>query len=338
MSADPIQTLREMVVASWSAQAIYVAAKLGIADRVAAGPRAVEDLAAETETSPDALYRVLRALASVGVFTEVAPRRFGMTPLAEGLRTNVPGSVRHLTMWYGEDVFRAFGDILHSVRTGQPAFSRVFGEDLFTHFARNAESSATYNTGMGVARWTDQLPLVKAYDFSGIRRLIDVGGGQGSMLAAILHEYPTVTGVLLDLASARNGHSQHFVDAKVADRYQFVEGSCFDPLPAADAYWLSCLVHMLDDARTALAFTRVREAIEPSGRLLVVERVVPEGDVPSFAKLLDLTMLVVPGGRERTEAEFGALLAKTGFALTRVVPLPYVPAGIGLSIIEAKPV
>jgi hypothetical protein len=191
---------------------------------------------------------------------------------------------------------------------------------------------------MGVPRWTDQIPLVRAYDFTGIRRLVDVGGGQGSMLAAILHEYPAMTGVLLDLASARNGTSKHFAEAGVAGRCEFVERSCFDPLPAADAFWLSCLVHALDDERAAAAFARVREAIHPEGRMLVVERVVPEGDAPSFAKLLDVTMLVVTGGRERTEAEFADLFNRTGFSLRRVAPLPYVPAGIGLSILEARPV
>jgi hypothetical protein len=332
-----VQRLREMVVASWSAQAIYAAAKLGIADLLASEPKTAAELAAATNTSPDALYRVLRALASVGVFTEVSPRLFAMTPLAEGLRTGVPGSVRHLTMWYGEDVFRAYAEIGHSLGTGQPAFSRVFGADLWTHFARNAESSATYNAGMGVARWTDQIPLVRAYDFAGIRKIVDVGGGQGSMLAAILHENPAMRGVLLDLASARNGHSRHFEDAGVAERYEFVEGSCFDRLPAADAYWLSCLLHALDDERATAALARVREAIHPEGRLLVVERIVPEGDAPSFAKLLDVTMLVVAGGRERTEAEFASLFQRSGFALRRIVQLPYVPAGIGLGILEARP-
>jgi hypothetical protein len=330
-----VRKLREMVTAAWTSQALYVAAKLGIADLLAAGPRSADELAAATKCHPGALYRLLRALASVGVFTEVEPRRFGMTPLAEGLQTEVSGSARHLAIWYGEDVFRAWADALHSFRTGEPAFDHVFGMSMWEHFARNPESSEHFNIGMGARRWQDQRPLVDSFDFGKIKRLVDVGGGQGSMLAAILNAHHAMEGVLVDLPSALEGAPALLAEAGVSDRCTIVAGSGLDPLPqGGDAYMFSSVLHALDDAQAHATLTRVREAIAPSGRVLIVERVLAPGDQPHFGKLVDLVMLLMNGGRERTEREFGELLAGSGFRLERTVPLPFFIAGIDLSIVE----
>jgi hypothetical protein len=339
MSEPGVRALRELITASWLSQAIYVAARLGIADLVVDGPRSVDELAAATDVNSDALYRVLRAVASAGLLAESGPRRFSLAPLGHYLRTGYPDSVRHLAIWYGEEVFRSYADILQSVKDGRPVFERIHGKDMWAYLASHPSANETFNLAMGTSRWQDQRPIIEAYDFRGIKCLVDVGGGEGSMLAAVLHAHPEMTGVLVDLPNVVRGAQRHLESAGVADRCRVVAGSVYDALPGGgDAYVLSSVLHFMDDQQVLVALGRVREAIAARGRVLVIERVLPPDDSPHFGKLLDLTMLVLLGGRERTEAEFRALYERSGFRLSRVVWLPFFVAGIGLGVVEGEPV
>ena len=330
--------VRELLYGTWAAQAVYAAARLDLADHVADGAGDVEELAERTGTNPDALYRLMRALASVGMFHEEGSRRFAMTPPAQCLRTDGEDSVKDLALFYGNEVFRSYSRIVDSVRSGTPAFDAEYGTTLWEHMAKVPETSDAFRRGMGASSWREQLPLPRTYDFSGINRLVDAGGGEGTMLAAILHEQPDMRGVLVELPGGIDRTMRHFTDAGVADRCTLVEGSAFDELPHGDGFVMSCVMHALDDESGLRALRRIRDAIEPDGRLVIIERIVAPGDEPGLAKTLDLTMLLMNGGKERTESEWHSLLAAADFKLTRIVPLPYFSGGAELAAIEATPI
>jgi SAM-dependent methyltransferase len=329
--------VRQIFYASWVARAVYAAARLGIADLVAEGTGSVSDLADRLKADPDALYRLMRALAAEGIFHEESSHTFVMTPTADSLRTGVAGSVKDLALFYGTEVYRSYTHLVESVRTGERGFDREYGITLWEHLERLPEADNTFRRGMGAPTWEEQLPLPRTYDFGGVGRLVDVGGGEGTMLAAILHEHPEMHGVLVEIPAGIDRTMRHFHDADVADRVTLTEGSGFDRLPAGDGYLLSCVLHVMDDAASLKVLERIREAIDPDGRLVILERVVPPADEPALAKILDLSMLVMDGGKERTEVEWNDLLATAGFKLTRMVPLPYFSGGAELVAIEAKP-
>jgi hypothetical protein len=330
--------MREMLYGTWVAQAIYAAARLDLADHVAAGRHEICELARATDADPRALYRLMRALASVGVFREEEPERFVSTPLADCLRSGADESVKDLALFYGGEMYRSYAEIVDSVRTGAPAFERVYGTSLWEHLDRTPAAGAMFRRAMGATSWREQLALPRTYDFGGIERLVDVGGGEGSMLAAILHERPALRGVLVDIPSGLDRTMRHFRDAGVADRCTLHAGSADDALPAGDGYLLSCLLHAMDDDVAVRVLGRVRDAIAPAGRVVIVERIVGPRNEPGLSKLLDLSMLVVPGGRERTECEWRELLCRSGFELRRVIPLPYFSGGMELHAIEGGPV
>jgi O-methyltransferase domain/Dimerisation domain len=331
---SPSAALLRLAAGSWLSQAIYVVAKLGIADLLAAGPASSTKLAEVTGTHAGALYRILRALASVGVFAEDNDHRFELTPAAECLCSQTPGSLRAFAVMLGEqEHWRSWGEILHSVRTGQPAFDRVFGVSRFEYFADHPDDARTFSDAMTSRASEENDAIIAAYDFSEFESVTDVGGGQGSLLAAILRATSRTRCVLFDLphvvatAKEATDHGERPV------RYDFVGGSFFDPLPAAGAYVLKKVVWDWDDERAIAILTNCRAAMPSSGRLLVIEPIVPTGNLPSFNKLLDLLLLVwTPGGRVRTEVEHRALLSASKLAMVRVIP-----TGSSLSIIEAVP-
>lgn len=327
--------MRELLYASWLAKAISAAAYLNLADLVADGVGDIEELAKKTETRPDPLYRLMRALAGAGVFTEAADRRFGMSPLAECLRTDGADSVKGLALFYGTEVYRAYGNIVHSLRTGKPSFDVEFGSSLWDYLRSVASGGDAFRSGMGASSWQEQLPLPRNYDFGGIECLVDVGGGEGTMLAAILHEQPGMRGILVEIPAGIDRTMRHFVDAGVADRVTLTEGSAFDELPEADGFLISCVLHAMDDDSGITALTRIRDAMRPGGRLVILERIVSPPNQPGLAKSLDLTMMVMNGGKERTEREWQDLLAVSGLRLTKIVPLPYFSGGAELAAIEA---
>ncbi len=327
-------TLLQMMTGYWVSQALHVAAKLGIADLLANGPVDCEDLAAATDTHAPSLQRVLRALASVGVFTEVSPGSFALTPLAELLRSETPGSMRALAIMYAEEQYRAWGELLHSVRTGEMAFDHQFGMGYFEYLAQHPEADRVFNEAM--TGWTHQLvgAVVDAYDFSPFKTVVDVGGGYGALLAAILRSNPSTWGILFEQPHVVASAEEQLAAAEVADRCTFVGGDFFAAVPSGgDAYVLSQILHDWDDERCVAILGQCRRAMPDHGKLLVVELVLPEGDEPFLGKWLDLHMLVLLGGRERTAAEYDTLFRAAGFKLARVVPTPPGP-----SVVEAIPV
>ena len=333
-ASPPPATLLQMMTGYWVSQALHVAAKLGIADLLADGPVDCEDLAAATDTHAPSLQRVLRALASVGVFTEVSPGSFALTPLAELLRTETPGSMRALAIMYAEEQYRAWGELLHSVRTGEMAFDHQFGMGYFEYLALHPEADRVFNEAM--TGWTHQLvgAVVETYNFSPFKTIVDVGGGYGALLAAILRSNPGTRGVLFEQPHVVTSAEEQLVAAGVADRCTFVGGDFFAAVPTGgDAYVLSQILHDWDDERCVAILGQCRRAMPDHGKLLVVELVLPEGDEPFLGKWLDLHMLVLLGSRERTAAEYDTLFRAAGFKLARVVPTPPGP-----SVVEAVPV
>src|SRR5215212_6381768 len=318
MSAHPLPpavTLLRLMAGTWVSHAISLAARLGIPDLLAEGAKGGQELARATGTHPPSLYRLLRALASVGIFQEAEDGRFHLTPLAEPLRDGVPGSLRAFAIMLGEDWhWRAWADLPHAVHTGQSAFEHLYRVTNFDYWAQHPEAEAIFDNAMTSRGAAQNAAVVAAYDFAGIGTLVDVGGGHGSLLAAVLRAHPAMRGVLVDRPEVIAGARAYLEQAGVQGRCDVVAEDFFASVPSGgDAYLLKSVIHDWDDERAVAILSTCRRAMPARGRLLVVDWVVPSGDEPSFAKLLDLLMLVwTPGGKERTEAEHRALLASAG--------------------------
>jgi hypothetical protein len=320
-SASPQELLNRMLTGYWISQALYVAAKLGISDLLTPGPRSADDLAQATSTHAPSLYRLLRALASLGVFAEDSAGRFSSTPLAECLRSDAPGSQRALAIMTGEEHYRAWGELLYSVQTGKPSFDKIYGMPVFDFLSKNVEQAKVFDAAMVGVHGRETSAMTDAYNFTGIAVLADVGGGNGSLLTTVLKKYPAMRGILYDLPQVVERARANLQAAGLADRCQVIGGSFFESIPkGADAYLMRHIIHDWDDEKSTTILKNVHAALGDGGRLLVVEGVIAPGNEPSFSKLLDLTMLTIPGGKERTEEEFRTLCAAGGFQLTRIVP------------------
>jgi hypothetical protein len=329
----PPAHLVQMMTGYWVSQALYVAAKLGVADLLVEGPQSVEHLAAATQAHAASLRRLLRALASVGVFTETSPGAYALTPLAALLRTGTPDSMRALAIMYAEEQYRAWGNALHSVRTGETAFNQQFGQSYFEYLAQHPDADRVFNQAM--SGWTTQVvgAVIDAYDFSPFRAIVDVGGSYGTLLAAILQSNQTANGILFDQPHVAAAAKAHLESAGVAERCQAVGGDFFVEVPpGGDLYLLAQILHDWDDTRSMGILRQCRRAMPTHGKLLVIELVLPPGEEPFFGKWLDLHMLVLLGARERTEEEYRALLNAAGFELGRVIP-----TRAGPGIVEALP-
>jgi hypothetical protein len=329
--------LRSMMVGYEAAQVIYVAAKLGIADLVGEEPRTTRELAERTGSHEGALHRVLLALASLGILVDLGDRRFGLAERGRCLQTSAPGSLRRAALLSGERSYRAWGGLLHSVETGETAFEHVFGMRTFEYMAQNPALAGIYNDAMSASAEERAVAVAEAYDFSRFRLIADVGGGHGALLAAILRAHPALRGVILERAAVVAGIHRRLAEAGVAGRCEVVAGDFFQAVPAgADAYLLSHVIHNWDDARCGAILGSCRAAMAATGALLIVEQVLPERVEASAsaqrAVMADLHMMVITGGRERTEAEYRALLAASGFGLRRVVA-----TSAAESVIEATP-
>ncbi len=303
----------ELLYSSLVSQLLIAIAELGVADFVGE-PRHVDELAELTQSDPDALYRVLRALASVGVFTEVAPRTFGLTPLAGTLRSQAQGSMRNLARYVGlRERQQAFAGLLHSVRTGEPAFDRVHGTDWWTYFDAHPELASLFNSAMGSMARMVNSATIEAYDLSDVRRLVDVGGGQGHLVATLLQRYQDMSAVVFDLPRVAPEAVGVLADAGVADRGECVGGDFFESVPAdGDAYVVSWTLHDWNDTDAITILSNIRRAMNGAGKLIVIDEVIPEGDTPHFGKFEDIVMLTLLTGRVRTEAEFVALFTAAG--------------------------
>ena len=333
MKTSPPEQLSRMLSGYWISQSLYVAAKLGLADLVKSGPRSVDDLAKATGTHAPSLYRLLRALASVGVFAEEHDRRFVSTPLAECLRSDQPGSQRALAIMMGEEHFACYGRLIDSVKTGETAFDKIYGVGVFEFLSAHPEQGRTFDEAMVGVHGEETAAMLAAYDFAGIGTLADVGGGNGSLLIATLQKYPKLHGMLVDLPNVVARAKANFEAAGLQDRCRVVSGNFFQAVPGgADAYLMRHIIHDWDDQKASQILLQVHRALAGRGKLLLVEGVVKPGNEPSFTKLLDLTMLVIPGGKERSEEEYRVLLAGAGFRLARIVPTQS-----EISVIEAVP-
>lgn len=330
----PALALGQMINGYWMSRAIYVAAKLGMADSLVQGPRSCEELAVLANVDSGALYRILRALASMGIFAETKERTFELTPSAMPLRAGVSGSLRSLILLTGEEwSWRSWGELLYSVKTGKPAFPHLYGMKSFEYFAQNPPLAKVFNEAMTELGDQVTAAVLEAYDFSGIGKVVDLGGGQGSFLAALLLAYPDMRGVLLELPYVIEEARGVILGEGVADRCELVAGDFFESVPAgADMYVIKNVIHDWNDERVIAVLRSCRDSMAKDGRLLTIDIVIPPGNEPFYGKLLDLAMLVLEGGRERTEAEFRTLLEAAGFKLSKVVP-----TGSAYSVIEGIP-
>ncbi|HEU5316429.1 MAG TPA: methyltransferase [Chloroflexota bacterium] len=337
---DAATRLDELIIGYQVTQALRVVAVLGIADLLRDGERHVDDLAKQSDSDPGALYRVLRALASVGVFHEAPGRRFALTELGECLRSD---SAQPLAPWAAfvssPPQWAAWGNLLHSVRTGENAFRHTHAMRVWEYRAQHPEAAASFNAAMvGGSRRAAQ-DVLKAYDFSRFDSVADVGGGHGALLAAILAAHPHLRGTLFDQAHVVAGAGETLRAAGVAERCEVVGGSFFESVPAGiDCYALKFVIHDWEDDESVAILRTVRRAMgapgeTPRGTLLLIERVIEPPNRGMRAKFSDLNMLVSPGGRERTLDEYAALLDTAGFRLTRVIS-----ADSEADVIEALPV
>lgn len=328
----PAAYLTQLAFGAMVTQALYVVAKLGLADLLAAKPLPVSTLAAETRTNERALYRVLRSLASVGIFQETDPQVFALTPYAAALCSDAPDSMRNGLIFMGEEWhWRVWGNLLQSVETGKPAWGKVHGAEVFDYFVRHPQEAEIFNRAMTDMSVSTAPVIVEAYDFSGSETVADIAGGHGVLLAQVLRANAQLKGILFDMPSVIAGAGPLLEKEGVAARVETVSGNFFESVPAgADIYMMKHIIHDWDDGRCVWILQNIHAVMNPEGKVLLIEAVVPEGNEAHFSKLMDLEMLVSPGGVERTAQEYRELLAQAGFRLTRIIPTasPY-------SIIEA---
>jgi hypothetical protein len=318
----PEAALTQLVLGSLVSQAIYVAAKLGVADLLAGGAKSADELARETGAHAPSLYRVMRALAACGVFAEREDGRFELTPMSEPLRSNVVGSMRDATIFMGEEWhWRVWGHLLHSVKTGEAAWERTHGAPVFEFFAANPEPARIFDRAMTSMSNLATAAVLDSYDFSGVEQLVDVAGGEGGVLTSVMHAYPRLRGVLFDLAHVIENARRRVAAQGVADRCELVAGDFFKSVPTgADAYVMKHIIHDWDDERAILILKNIARAMRDDGRVLLIESVITRGAESNFGKILDIEMLASPGGKERTAEEYRELFARAGLRLTRIVP------------------
>ena len=329
----PHAQLIQMGMSHWLSHIVYVAAKLGVADHLAKGPLSADDLAKPTGTHAPSLYRLLRTLASLGIVTEDASNRFALTPLGEALKSGAPGSARPTILTLASGWWmHGFGELLYSVQTGKSGFEKFLGMPIFDWFAKHPEEASMFSETMVGFHGGEPPAVAAAYDFSGLETIVDVGGATGNLLTTILASNTRLRGVLYDLPHVVRDAPPLIQSRGVADRVTIESGSFFEGVPSgADAYLLSHIIHDWSEDQCLTILGHCRKAMTPSGRILIIEMVLPEGNTPHPGKMLDLMMLVGPGGRERTEQEYGVLLGKAGLRLTRVVA-----TDSAVSVVEAQ--
>jgi len=333
MAHTETEQLNRMLQAAALSRAICTVAELGVADHIQPGaPQPVASLAAATGTHERSLHRLLRFMAGHGLFREATPGEFDHTPLSHVLRGDVEGSYRAAAQLFHR-FFPGWEGLDHAVKTGEPGFTKVFGQPVFDYVTAHPEIGPILDAGMTSIHGYETAAMLDAYAFAGVRVLADIGGGNGSLLASVLQRYPEMRGILFDLGHVVGRARDTLKSLGVADRCQVIEGSFFDGIPAgADAYLFRHIIHDWTDEQSIQILSHCRKAMPDGGRLLLVECVVPVGNETSIAKDFDMTMMTFPGGMERTAAEFDALLAGAGFALTSVTPTATM-----VSVVEGRP-
>jgi len=314
---------------------LALAAELGIADLLADGPRSSAELAQATYTHPRSLYRLLRLLCSIGVFTETQTDSFAQTPLSECLQTGVPGSMRSWLRMIGLKVrYHTHAEALYSVKTGEPAFKRVTGMEFFDYLAAHPDEGEIFNQAMNDMGKVVAASVAQSYDFSGIGKIIDVGGGHGTLIAPILQKYPEMTGILFDSPHVAESARESIASAGLAQRCEIVGGDFLKSVPAGcDAYLLRWIIHNWDHERAVAILRNCRHAMGAGSRLLLIESVIPTGNEFHPGKFTDYIMLLCfRGGQERTQDEYDSLLREADLRLNKVAP-----TGSQMSVIEAAP-
>lgn len=338
VTEEAAATLRRMLFGQLLTVAVGTAARLGIADLLADGPKDPAQIACECGAHPPSVRRLLRSLASFEVFVELPDGRFGLTLLAQALRQDVAGSMASIAALIGGGLhLRAWAEAIHSIRTGETALQHLYGVGAFDLFAKDPEEAEIFNRAMteNTARMAPE--LIETYDFSRFGTIVDVGGGQGLLLAEVLRAHPSVRGVLFDLPEVVAGAVPILDDAGVTDRCEVVGGSFFEKVPAGgDLYMMKAIIHDWDDERSSAILRNCRACMSASARVALIEQVMPEriiaDEASQRATLMDLNMLVLAGGRERTQQEFADLFTVAGLRMASVEPTPS-----GANVIEGLP-
>jgi O-methyltransferase domain/Dimerisation domain len=333
----PGAVIRAMIEGLRIAQILYVAAQLGLADYLKDGPRGCDELAHATDSHGPTLRRILRALASIGILAQDDQQRFSLTPIGELLRSDTADSLRDLVLnALAEERYRAWGGVMHTVKTGETAFDHVFGVGVWQYRAAHAEFGALFDKSIATFTAHVQAAL-EAYPFGNFKTIVDVAGGNGSLMTAILQAHPSVRGAIVDLPRVAEQTRRRIAAAGLTDRCDVIGGDAFQDLPAgADGYILSTVIHDWDDQHSIALLRSCRRAMTPNSWLVLIERLLPKrSDSSLLARpvvMSDLNMMVMTGGHERTVTEYEALLQAAGFALTKVTPTDSI-----MSVIEAKP-
>ena len=318
----PNLAILEVAQGFWIAKAIGVAAELNIADKLKNGPKSVVDLAKETQSHEDSLYRLLRALSSQGVFKELKNKSFGLTPMGESLAEGKNSMKYMIIHQLNPSNWNIWGELLHSVKTGESGANKVLGMDIFDNIKQNNDKNELYNKAMTNTSEIASAAIVNAYNFSAFKTIADIGGGQGLLLSVILYKHKQLTGIVFDLPHVINRAGEIFDIYGITDRAGTESGDCFTGVPGGfDAYILKSFIHLWSDEKSIVILKNIQKVIPKNGTLLLVEPVLENTNNPSFGKLFDLQMLVAcNGGRERTRCEYEQLFIKAGFILKRVIP------------------
>jgi SAM-dependent methyltransferase len=334
MALAETEQLTRMICGAALSRAIGTIGKLGVADHIQAGTaQPVETLARLTGTHERSLYRLLRFTASYGIFREIDARKFDHTALSAALRSDAEGTFRPATLMF-DSIFAAWDGLDHSVRTGESGFAKVFGEPLFDYIGHHPDLAPLFDAGMTAFHGYETDAMLDAYDFSGINTLADIGGGNGTLLAAVLRRHPQLRGILFDLGHVVGRASSGMQASGLAERCSVIEGNFFESVPAgADAYLMRHIIHDWTDEQSIKILSNCRKVIPPQGRVLLVEFNVPGANQAALGKDADILMMAFPGGMERTEAEYKTLFEQSGFRLSKVTTTKS-----AVSVFEGRPV
>ena len=334
MAQQETEQLTRILISAALSRSLSSIAELGVADLVEAGqPQPVEHLAVATKTHEASLYRILRFMASHGLFKESGNRHFDHTPLSAALRSDATGSYRAAAQLF-HHVFAAWDGLHHSIQTGEPGFNKVYGAPIFNYIPTHPELGPVFDAGMTSMNFYETPAMLDACDFTGISVLADIGGGNGSLISTVLARYPNMKGILFDLGHVVERAKEKLKAAGLADRCTLKEGNFFESVPmGADTYLFRHIIHDWTDEQCIQILGHCQKVMPANGKLLIVDCVVPAGNAPSLSKEYDITMLTFPGGQERTEAQFSSLLKALGFELRSITPTTTM-----ISVVEGKPV
>jgi hypothetical protein len=334
MGQAETEKLTQILFGAALSRALCTIAELGIADQINSGsPQSVELLARATGTHERSLYRILRFLASHGIFQEKGKRQFDHTPLSHCLRGDAESSFRPAAQWFHQ-IYPLWDGLHHSAITGESGFNKVFGRPLFEYLGTHSDLAPIFDAAMPAIHGHETTAMLEAYDLSAIHLLADIGGGNGSLLGAVLQHYPKLKGILFELGHVVGRAGNNLKAYGVDDRCSVIEGNFFESVPSgADTYLFRHIIHDFTDEQSVRILNNCRKVIPNNGKLLIVDAVVPTGNEPSLAKDFDMVMLVLPGGIERTEEEYRLLLKQAGFQLSSITPTTSV-----ISVVEGKPI